>query len=276
MARMTVNTLKEKKTRGEKITMVTAYDYPSARIVEEAGLDIILVGDSLGTTVLGYDTTLPVTMDDMVHHTRVVTKGAPQTFVVADLPFLSYHLSVEKGLANGGRFLQEAGAQAVKLEGGQERKDVVKALVEAGIPVMAHLGLTPQSVNQLGGYKVQAQEAEPARKLVEDAKILEEAGIFALVLECVPAPLATLISRHLSIPTIGIGAGAGCDGQVLVWHDLLGYTKGTKPRFVKQYVNLYDEILHALQTYQDEVRSGKFPGEEHSFPIKVENIPKIN
>lgn len=275
MARMTVNTLKEKKTRGEKITMVTAYDYPSARIAEEAGMDMILVGDSLGTTVLGYDTTLPVTMEDMIHHTRVVTKGAPQTFTVGDLPFMSYHLSVEKGLANGGRFLQEAGAQAVKLEGGRERKDVVQALVEAGIPVMGHLGLTPQSVNQLGGYKVQAKEAESARKLLEDAKILEEAGIFALVLECVPAPLAAFITGQLSIPTIGIGAGAGCDGQVLVWHDLIGYTKGAKPRFVKQYLNLHDEILQALQTYQEEVRSGKYPGEEHSFSMKPENMPKI-
>lgn len=275
MARMTVATLKEKKVRQEKITMVTAYDFPSAQLVEEAGIDMILVGDSLGMVILGYDTTLPVTMNDMVYHTKAVTRGAPNTFVVGDMPFLSYHRSLDEAIANAGRFLQEAGAQAVKLEGGRERSEVVRTLVESGIPVLGHLGLTPQSVNQLGGYKVQGKDAQQAKKLMEDAKILEETGAFALVLECVPAPLAAVISEALTIPTIGIGAGAGCNGQVLVWHDLLGITAGTKPRFVKQFANLHDQIVGALKSYKAEVAEARFPGEEHTFTMKNENIPKI-
>lgn len=275
MARATVSTLKEKKAKGERITMVTAYDYPSAKMVEEAGIDMILVGDSLAMAVLGHETTLPVTMDEMIYHTKAVVRGAANTFVVGDMPFLSYHRSLEDAVTNAGRFLQEAGAQAVKLEGGQERLGVIKAIISAGIPVLGHLGLTPQAVHQMGGYKVQGKEKEQAEKLLQDAKILEEAGIFALVLECVPAPLAQVISSSLAIPTIGIGAGPGCDGQVLVWHDLLGITQNMKPRFVKRYANLYSDIIEALKAYKEEVQSGKFPGQEHSFSMNSENIPKL-
>lgn len=273
--KVTVSTIKEKKHRGEKITMVTAYDHPSACLVEAAGIEMILVGDSLGMAVLGYETTLPVTMEDMIYHTKAVTRGARQTFVVADMPFLSYHRSLDEAIANAGRLIQEAGAQAVKLEGGQERCALIQALTGAGIPVLAHIGLTPQSVHQLGGYKVQGKDAEQAKKLMEDASALEQAGAFGMVLECVPAPLATAISQSLDIPAIGIGAGAGCDGQVLVWHDLLGITTGMKPRFVKQYANLHEEILRALKAYKAEVTEGKFPSEEHTFSMDPENIPKL-
>jgi 3-methyl-2-oxobutanoate hydroxymethyltransferase len=274
-AKITISTIKDKKRRGEKITMVTAYDHPSACLVEASGIEMILVGDSLGMAVLGYDTTLPVTMEDMIYHTKAVTRGARQTLVVADMPFLSYHRSLEEAIANAGRLIQEAGAQAVKLEGGQERCELIKALTGAGIPVLAHIGLTPQSVHQLGGYKVQGKDAEQAKKLMEDAIALEQAGAFGVVLECVPAPLATAISQSLDIPTIGIGAGAGCDGQVLVWHDLLGITTGMKPRFVKQYANLHEEILRALKAYKAEVTEGQFPSEEHTFSMDPENIPKL-
>lgn len=274
-AKITTSTIKGKKHRGEKITMVTAYDYPSACLVEASGIEMILVGDSLGMAVLGYDTTLPVTMEDMIYHTKAVTRGARQTLVVADMPFLSYHRSLDEAIANAGRLIQEAGAQAVKLEGGQERCELVKALTGAGIPVLAHIGLTPQSVHQLGGYKVQGKDAEQAQKLLEDALALEQAGAFGVVLECVPAPLATAISQSLEIPTIGIGAGSGCDGQVLVWHDLLGITTGMKPRFVKQYANLHEEILLALKAYKAEVTEVRFPSEEHTFSMNPENIPKL-
>ncbi len=275
MARMTVNTIKEKKARQEKVTMVTAYDYPSARLVEEAGIDMILVGDSLGMTVLGYDTTLPVTMDEVVYHTKAVTRGAPQTFVVGDMPFLSYHRSLQETIGNAGRLLQEGGAQAVKLEGGRERAATVKALTEAGIPVLGHIGLTPQSVHSLGGYKVQGRDEEQAQRLIQDAKALEEAGAFGLVLECIPAQLAQQISQVIAIPTIGIGAGAACDGQVLVWHDLLGITTGKKPRFVKQYAALHGNIVEALKAYKGEVEEGQFPQQEHTFKGRVESIPKL-
>lgn len=273
MAIMTVGTLKEKKKRRQKITMVTAYDFPSARLAEEAGIDTILVGDSLGMAVLGYDTTLPVTMDDMVYHTRAVTRGAVNSFVISDMPFLSYHQSIGETIANAGRLLQEANARAVKLEGGAEKSETIRALVETGIPVLGHIGLTPQSVHQLGGFKVQGKDVEEAKKLLEDSQALEKAGAFALVLECVPAPLASVVSKTLTIPVIGIGSGAGCDGQVLVWHDLLGLTIGKRPRFAKQYVNLYELILEALRRYKAEVEDGKFPAEEHSFTMKNENIP---
>lgn len=275
MGRATVSSLKEKKARGEKITMLTAYDYPSAKMVEAAGIDMILVGDSLGMAMLGYDTTLPVTMDEMIHHTKAVTRGAKNTFVIGDMPFLSYHLTLEEAIKNAGRFLQEAGAQAVKLEGGEERVEAIKAMVSAGIPVMGHIGLTPQSVNQMGGFKVQGKDREQAEKLLKDAKILEEAGVFSIVLECVPAQLAEAISKAVSIPTIGIGAGAGCDGQVLVWHDVLGITQNMKPRFVKKYADLYSETIEALKDYKQEVEEGKFPGDEHSFTMREENIPKL-
>lgn len=275
MSRRNVNTFKEMKVNKEKIVMVTAYDYPSAKMVQEAELDMILVGDSLGMAMLGYDTTLPVTVEDMIHHTKAVTKGAPETFVVGDMPFLSYHVSTEEALINAGRFLKEAGAQAVKLEGGQERASLVKKMTSAGIPVMGHIGLTPQSVHQLGGYKVQGKQKEKAIAMVQDAKALEEAGAFSIVLECVPNPLAELISDSISIPTIGIGAGNVCDGQVLVWHDLLGITEGRLPRFVKKYADLRSPIITALKEYKDDVCKNSFPGEEHSFSMKEEELPKI-
>jgi 3-methyl-2-oxobutanoate hydroxymethyltransferase len=274
--KVTVNVLQEKKTQGEKISMVTAYDYPSARMADEAGIDMILVGDSLGMAMLGYENTLPVTMDEMIHHTKAVSRGARKAMIVGDMPFLSYHLSVEKAVANAGRFIQEAGAQVVKLEGGQERLEVIKGIIAAEIPVLGHLGLTPQSVYQMGGFKVQGKNKAQAEKLLFEARLLEEAGVFGLVLECVPAPLAELISKNLSIPTIGIGAGAGCDGQVLVWHDLLGITQDMKPRFVKKYADLHDEIVNALKMYKDEVEKGEFPQEEHSFSMKEEEIPKLD
>ncbi len=275
MSKVTINTLKEKKANNERITMITAYDYPSAGMVEAAGLDMILVGDSLGMAMLGYDTTLPVTVEEMLHHTRAVVRGAKNTFVIGDMPFLSYHVSVEQAVNNAGRFLKEAGAQAVKLEGGQEQVPVVKALVAAGIPVLAHIGLTPQSVNQMGGFKVQGKDKEQAEKLMKDAKALEEAGAFGVVLECVPAPLAEVITKSLTILTIGIGAGAGCDGQVLVWHDVLGITQSMKPRFVKKYAELYEETIKALKEYKSEVEKGDFPQKEHSFGMSEENIPKL-
>lgn len=273
--KITVSVLREKAAEGKKLTMVTAYDYPSARMVDEAGIDMILVGDSLGMVMLGYDTTLPVTMDDMVHHTKAVCRGARDTFVVADMPFLSYHVSAEQAVINAGRLIQEGGAQAVKLEGGQERLEVVKRIIAAEIPVMGHLGLTPQSVNQFGGFKVQGKNKEQAEKVLSDALLLEEAGVFAVVLECVPAPLAALISERLSIPTIGIGAGAGCDGQVLVWHDVLGITQDMRPRFVKKYADLHESIVGALQQYKTEVEEGKFPAAEHSFTMKEEELAKL-
>jgi len=275
MARVTVSTLREKKQQGEKLVMLTAYDFPSAVLADEAGIEMILVGDSLGMAVLGYETTLPVTMEDMLYHTRMVSRGAKNSMVVGDMPFLSYHLTIEQGVANSGRFLQEAGAQAVKLEGGQEKIAVIQAIVSTGIPVVGHLGLTPQSVHQLGGYKVQGQGKEQAAKLLQDARLLEEAGICALVLECVPAALAKVISSSLAIPTIGIGAGPHCDGQVLVWHDLLGITQNMKPRFVKHYADLHTDILKALSGYREDVKQGSFPQAEHSFGMAEENLPKL-
>jgi len=275
MGKVTVSTLKKKKAQGEKITMITAYDYPSAMMADEAGIDMILVGDSLGNAVLGYETTLPVTMDDMIHHTKAVVRGTKNALVIGDMPFLSYHLSIDKAVANAGRFIQEAGAQAVKLEGGEERLNVTKAIVSTGIPVLGHIGLTPQSVHQMGGFKVQGKDKEKAEKLLRDAKILEEAGAFGIVLECVPAALAKVISESITIPTIGIGGGPDCDGQVLVWHDVLGITQNMKPRFVKNYANLYPVIIEALQKYKTEVEQGKFPQKEHSFSMNEEDIPKL-
>jgi len=275
VAKTTVSTLKEKKARGEKIVMITAYDFPAAKVANEVGVDLILVGDSLGNTVLGYDNTLPVTMDMMIHHTKAVVRGAGETFVVGDMPFLSYHLSINEAVANAGRFLKEAGSQAVKLEGGEEKAEVTKAIVEAGIPVLGHIGLTPQTVHQMGGFKVQGKNKEQAEKLLRDAKILEKAGCFAIVLECVPAQLAEVISKSISIPTIGIGGGPGCDGQVLVWHDIMGITQNMKPKFVKRYADLYTEMVKAVKTYKEEVEQGVFPGPEHCFTMNEENIPKL-
>ncbi|NLP42103.1 MAG: 3-methyl-2-oxobutanoate hydroxymethyltransferase [Veillonellaceae bacterium] len=273
--RITTATIREKKSKGEVITMLTAYDAAFARLLDEAGVDMLLVGDSLGNTMLGYDSTLPVTMEDMLHHTRAVCRGASRSMVVADMPFMSYQVSVEEALRNAGRFLKETPAQAVKLEGGKEIAPAVKAMTDAGIPVVGHLGLTPQSVNQLGGFKVQGKDVAAAQKLIDDARALEAAGAFAVVLECVPAPLATKVTQALSIPTIGIGAGNGCDGQVLVIHDVLGLLPGFKPKFVKPYRTLHTEITAAVQEYIAEVKSRQFPGPEHSFAMTDEVLEKL-
>lgn len=275
MTRVTTASIKAKKINGDKISMLTAYDYATAGMVDAAGIDMILVGDSLGMVVLGYRDTLAVTMEDMLHHTRAVTRATEHTMVVGDMPFLSYHISIEEAVRNAGRFIQEAGAQAVKLEGGSERVDTVKAILDAQIPVMAHIGLTPQSVNQFGGFKVQGKDIETARKLLEDAKALEAAGVFAIVLECVPALLAQKITEQVSVPTIGIGAGPYCDGQVLVINDMLGMFSGHIPKFVKKYADLQPLIIEALQSYKQEVEAGSFPTAEHGFTISDEVLEKL-
>jgi 3-methyl-2-oxobutanoate hydroxymethyltransferase len=256
----------EMKAGGEKIVVLTAYDVLFARILDEAGVDIILVGDSLANVVLGYDTTLPVTLDDMIRHAAAVRRGAPAAFIVVDMPFLSFQVSAEEALVNAGRLLKETGVQAVKLEGGGERTcGVVDRLVSSGIPVMGHLGLTPQSVHALGGYRVQGREAHEAERLRREARALEEAGAFSIVLELLPAELGTEISRSLTIPTIGIGAGPGCDGQVLVLPDALGLNQGFRPRFLKRYAELYDVAREGVERYVRDVREGTYPDAAHSF-----------
>jgi 3-methyl-2-oxobutanoate hydroxymethyltransferase len=268
--KVTTHTLLQKKQRGEPITMLTAYDYPTALAVDNAGIDAILVGDSLGMVVLGYENTLPVTMDDMLHHCRAAARGANYALLIGDLPFMSYQVSAEQAVRNAGRFLQEAGMDAVKLEGGRERLDAIRTIVTAGIPVQGHLGLTPQSVHQLGGFRAQGRTATAARRLLEDAMMLQEAGCFSLVIESVPARLAALVSQRLEIPTIGIGAGAGCDGQVLVTHDLLGLFDRFTPRFVKQYADLHGVIARALDAYRAEVEAQQFPAPEHTVEMPDE------
>jgi 3-methyl-2-oxobutanoate hydroxymethyltransferase len=265
--KVTTRTFLQKKQRGEVITMLTAYDYPTALATDQAGIDSILVGDSLGMVVLGYENTLPVTMADMLHHCCAVARGARYALLIGDMPFMSYQVSVEQAVGNAGRFLQEAGMDAVKLEGGRERLDAIRAIVAAGIPVMGHLGLTPQSVQQLGGFRAQGRTSAAARRLLEDALLLQEAGCFSLVLESIPARLAALISRRLEIPTIGIGAGAGCDGQVLVTHDLLGLFDRFTPRFVKKYANLHGEIARALAAFRADVETKAFPAPEHTVDM---------
>ena len=266
--KVTTLTLRQKKERGEIISMLTAYDYPTAIAMDKAGVDTILVGDSLAMVVLGYENTLPVTMDEMLHHSRAVARGAKTALLIGDMPFMSYQVSVEEATRNAGRFLQQGGMDAVKLEGGRERADAVRAIVGAGIPVMGHLGLTPQSVHQLGGFRPQGKNASAAKRLLEDALILEEAGAFSLVLESVPARLAEYISQKISIPTIGIGAGAGCDGQVLVTHDLLGLFDRFTPKFVKKYADFHGEMKRAFAEYLEEVQTRQFPGVEHSVEMK--------
>jgi len=268
--KVTTLTLRQKKASGELITMLTAYDYPTALAEDQAGIDTILVGDSLGMVVLGYQNTLPVTMEDMLHHCRAVARGATIALLIGDMPFMSYQVSTEQAVRNAGRFLQEGGMDAVKLEGGRERADAVRAIVGAGIPVMGHLGLTPQSVHQLGGFRPQGRTAQAARRLLEDALLLEEAGCFSLVLESVPARLAELVSKKLSIPTIGIGAGAACDGQVLVTHDLLGLFDRFTPRFVKKYADFHGEMQRAFGEYIADVQNRAFPGPEHSVEMPEE------
>ncbi len=267
MKRFNTSDFSAKKQAGQRITMLTAYDYATARTMDEAGIDSILVGDSLGNVVLGYETTIPVTLDDMLHHTKAVARGARHALVIGDMPFLTYHTGAADALRNAGRFLQEAGAQAVKLEGGKERAEVVRTLVEAGIPVVGHLGLTPQSVLQLGGFKVQGKTEEAANKLIEDALALQDAGVFAIVLELIPAPLAETVTGKLKVPTIGIGAGLGCDGQVLVSHDLLGINGTKVPKFVKQYCNFQEQMLEAFRAFKHDVEQGAFPAREHSFGL---------
>jgi 3-methyl-2-oxobutanoate hydroxymethyltransferase len=255
------------KERGEPIVALTAYDVPFARVLDEAGVDLILVGDSLGQVVLGYASTLPVTLDEMIHHASAVRRGAPDAFVVLDMPFLTYQVSREEALLNAGRVLKETGVQAVKLEGGGERLcDTVRHLVEIGIPVMGHLGLTPQSVHALGGYRVQGREADAAARLREEALALEEAGAFAVVLELLPTELAGEVSRSLRIPTIGIGAGPECDGQVLVLYDALGLNPGFSPRFLKRFAELHQEAVEGVRRYARAVREGTYPDADHSFP----------
>lgn len=263
------------KQKGEPISMVTAYDYPSAIQAEQAGIDMILVGDSLGMVVLGYDSTIPVTMDDMLHHTKAVKRGAKNTFVVTDMPFMSYHLSKVDSLKNAARLMQEGGADAVKVEGADGVTEIITALTYGGIPVISHLGLTPQSVHVLGGYKVQGKDAEAARKLIEDAKKCQDAGAIAIVLECVPQQLAEEISNQLVIPTIGIGAGKQTDGQVLVYHDLIGYGSGRVPKFVKQYASVAETIETAIRQYNLDVKNRDFPEEKHSFNMKEEELHSL-
>jgi len=253
-----------------RITCLTAYDYPTARLLDEAGVDILLVGDSLGMVVLGYENTLPVTMEEMLHHTRAVRRGTRRALVVADMPYGSYHTELEESLRNAVRFVKEAGAEAVKLEGGEKRLELIARLVEAEIPVMGHIGLTPQSVHTLGGFKVQGKTVEAAEQLLRDAQSVEAAGAFAIVLESVPRELAARITQQLRIPTIGIGAGPECDGQVLVFHDLVGLTQGTVPKFARRYANLAEAIARAAGEYCEDVRSGRFPSDEQSFHLSAE------
>ena len=265
--RVSVNQIREMKQKGEKISMLTAYDYSTAKIVDEAGIPMILVGDSLGMVMLGYETTLPVTMEVMLHHAKAVVRGTRNALIVGDMPFMTYHVNVEDCIRNAGRFIQEAGCQAIKLEGGVSVAEKVKRVVDCGIPVMGHIGLTPQSINAFGGFKVQGKTPDAAAKILEDAIALEQAGVFSIVLEVVPTPLATLITEKVSVPTIGIGAGIGCDGQVQIINDILGSYTDFVPKHAKQYVKLADIIGNALREYDKEVKEGTFPTEKQSFSM---------
>lgn len=271
----TISTFKEQKVKGDKITMLTAYDYSTAKLMDESGINGILVGDSLGMVVLGYKDTLPVTMEDIIHHTAAVCRGASDALVVGDMPFMSYQVSVEEAVRNAGRLMKEGGCQAVKLEGGASVCPQIKAITDASIPVMAHIGLTPQSINAFGGFKVQGKSEEAARKLIEEAKAVEEAGAFAVVLECVPAKLAELITASIGIPTIGIGAGAGCDGQILVYQDMLGMFSDFTPKFVKKYADIGAIMKEAFAGYIEDTKNGSFPSEEHTFKIADDVINKL-
>ena len=271
----TVATLQQQKLDGDKITMLTAYDYSTAKLVDECGVNTILVGDSLGMVMLGYEDTLSVTMEDMIHHTAAVTRGAKNALVVGDMPFMSYQTSVYDAVVNAGRLMKEGRCQAVKLEGGSSVCPQIKAITEASIPVVAHIGLTPQSVNAFGGFKVQGKSEADARRLVEEAKAVEEAGAFAIVLECIPAKLAKLITESVSIPTIGIGAGADCDGQVLVYQDMLALFSDFKPKFVKHFANAGEVMKQGFTEYIKEVKEGTFPAAEHTFKIADDIINKL-
>jgi 3-methyl-2-oxobutanoate hydroxymethyltransferase len=267
--------LMEMKRQGRKIRMITAYDYPTALLVDQSPIETILVGDSLGMVVLGYESTVPVTMEEMIHHTKAVVRGARNSFVVADLPFMSYHVSIEEAVRNAGRLIKEGGADAVKLEGGGPMVETVRTIVSVGIPVMGHLGLTPQTATMLGGFKVQARDAAAARSVIADARALEAAGAFSIVLEAIPAQLGERITRDLAIPTIGIGAGPQCDGQVLVLHDTIGLFQRFVPKFVKRYADIGGAIAQALDSYSRDVESGAFPGAEHSFNMRPDEISRL-
>lgn len=271
----TVATFKAMKEKGEKISMLTSYDYSTAKLVDEAGVNSILVGDSLGNVMLGYENTIPVTVEDMIHHGAAVCRGAKNALVVVDMPFLSYQVSVEDAVRNAGRIMKETNCAAVKLEGGQEVCPQIKAITAASIPVVAHLGLTPQSINAFGGYKVQGKSLEAAKKLIADARAVEEAGAFALTLECVPAKLAEMISKELSIPTIGIGAGNGCDGQVLVYADMLAMFSDFRPKFVRNFANIGEIMKQAFKEYDAAVKDSSFPASEHTYKIDDEVIDKL-
>lgn len=273
--KFTVKSFQEAKDNNRKISMLTAYDYSMAKIVDAAGIDSVLVGDSLGMVFQGNESTLPVTLDEMIYHTKAVVRGVKNALVVADMPFLSYHVSKEEAVRNAGRMIKEGGAEAVKMEGGTLFSETIKAVVDAQIPVMGHIGLTPQSVNAFGGFKVQGKDEQSAKRIWEDAKLLEEAGVFAITLECIPDKLAQLITKSLRIPTIGIGAGKSCDGQVLVINDMLGMFSDFVPRFVKQYAKLNTEITAAVQHYITEVREGDFPAGEHTFDMDADILEKL-
>ena len=273
--RITIDQIKNMKSKDEKITMLTAYDYSTAKVVDEVGIPLILVGDSLGMVVLGYESTIPVTIEEMLHHTKAVVRGTKRALVVGDMPFMTYHTSVSDAQRNAARFIQEGGAQAVKLEGGVTVAEKIRGIVDCGIPVVGHIGLTPQSINQLGGYKVQGKTPEATLKILKDAQALEEAGTFAIILETVPTPLATLITQKISIPTIGIGAGTGCNGQVQVINDILGWYIDFVPKHTKQYLKLADIMSNALAQYYHEVKTGDFPTEEQSFPMDESILAKL-
>jgi 3-methyl-2-oxobutanoate hydroxymethyltransferase len=260
---------------GKKFSMLTAYDYPMALLEDRAGIEVILVGDSLGMTVLGYENTIPVTMEEMIHHTKAVTRGAKYALIIGDMPFMSYNTSEQEAIFNAGRFMKEGKADAVKLEGGASVKEIVRAIVKAGIPVMGHIGLTPQTISMLGGFKVQGKDAQAAQKIIEDALSLEDAGAFSVLIEAIPASITKKITERLKVPVIGIGAGVHCDGQVLVVHDMLGLFDRFTPKFAKRYVNLSEQMLKVFEAYREEVLSGKFPTDQHSFHIEEKELMKV-
>jgi 3-methyl-2-oxobutanoate hydroxymethyltransferase len=273
--KLTIPDIQKKKQEGKKITLLTAYDYPSGRLIDEAGVDIILIGDSLAMTVLGYESTVPITMDEMIHHAKAVKRGVKYGLIIGDMPFMTYNIGEKETVRNAGRFIKEGGCGAVKIEGGIEMAGIVKTLVKAGIPVLGHIGLTPQTATQLGGFKVQGKDAKSAQRLIDSALALEKAGCFAMILECIPDKLAKLITEKLKIPTIGIGAGAYCDGQALVTNDMIGLFDRFTPKFVKKYADLWPLLLNAFKRYKDEVETGKFPTEEHSFTMNDSELKKI-
>ncbi|UCE42903.1 MAG: 3-methyl-2-oxobutanoate hydroxymethyltransferase [Candidatus Aminicenantes bacterium] len=271
--KITIPYLHAKKKQGEKIVALTAYDFPTAKIVDEAGIDLILVGDSLGMVVLGYENTIPVTMEEMIHHTKAVVRGAQRPLIVGDMPYFSFHMSVDETVRNASRFLKEAGTQAVKIEGASKKRlKLIETLVEAEIPVMGHVGLTPQSIYHLGQFKVKGKEIAEAKTIIQNAKDLEKAGVFSIVLECIPMELAREVTHSLNVPSIGIGAGPYCDGQILVFHDLVGYANGYLPKFVKRYADIHGGLNKALTEYVEDVKNGKFPDDQHSYHLKKTEV----